>query len=132
MIVIDASVVANAVADDGPDGSVARSVLRGEKDIAAPDLMDPETVSVLRKRWLNGSLPAHRFRTAIDDLGSLPIVRYPALSFLTRAYQLRANITPYDALYIALAEGLDCALVTADRRLASAPGPHCEIHLIQV
>jgi predicted nucleic acid-binding protein len=131
LIVVDASVVANALGDDGPDGTAARAVLRWESRIAAPDLMDPETVSVLRKRWLAGALDLRRYETAIDGLRELRIVRYSALPFLQRTYQLRANLTPYDALYVALAETLDCTLVTSDRRLASAPGSTCEIRIIQ-
>ena len=131
MIVADASIVANAVGDDGADGAAARAVLRAERDLAAPDLVDVETVSVLRRRWLNGDLTARRFRSAITDLGDLAIMRHPTLPFMTRAYELRANVTPYDAAYIGLAEALDCELVTADARLANAPGPRCQIRIVQ-
>jgi len=110
---------------------IARSVLRTEGDIAAPDLVDVETVSALRGHWLANRVTEGRFRTAIDDLSNLPIVRHPARPFLARAFQLRANVTAYDALYVALAEALDCALVTGDVRLAAAPGPTCEIRLLQ-
>lgn len=132
MIVVDASVVANALIDPGTAGVIARSVLRAENDIAAPDLVDVETLSALRGHWLANRITDRLFRTAIDDLVLLPIVRHPARRFLARTYQLRANLTPYDALYVALAETLDCTLVTSDRRLASAPGPTCEIRIIQI
>lgn len=131
MIVADASIVANALGDGGVDGSAARSALRREAAIAAPDLVDVETVSVLRRRWLAGDLTARRFRLAIGDLGDLAIIRYPALPFMERAYELRSNVTPYDAAYIGLAETLGCPLLTADGRLASAPGPRCEIQVIR-
>jgi len=85
---------------------------------------------VLRRRWLTKTMTARRFAAAIDDLGALPADRYPVLPFMPRAYELRANVSPYDATYVALAEQLDCALVTADRRLASAPGPRCAITVI--
>lgn len=130
MIVADASVVANALGDDGADGAAARAVLRAERDLAAPDLVDVETVSVLRRRWLNGDLTSRRFRSAITDLGDLAIMRHPTLPFMTRAYELRTNVTPYDAAYIGLAEALNCELVTADARLAAAPGPRCEIRIV--
>lgn len=58
------------------------------------------------------------------------MARYPMLALLTRVYELRANVTAYDAVYIALAEHLDCPLLTADRRLAAAPGTHCAITVI--
>jgi predicted nucleic acid-binding protein len=131
VIVVDASVVANAIGDDTADGAAARSALRQDTDIGSPDLVDVETVSVLRKRWLAGDLTARRFRIAITDLGDLAITRHPTMPFMQRAYELRANVTPYDAAYIGLAELLGCALLTADGRLASAPGPHCEIRVIQ-
>lgn len=131
MIVADASIVSNALGDDGLDGAAARAVLRAERDLAAPDLVDVETVSVLRRRWLNGDLTAQRFRSAIADLGDLAIMRHPTLLFMSRAYELRANVTPYDAAYIGLAEALNCELVTADARLAQAPGPRCQIRIIR-
>ncbi|MGF1667089.1 MAG: type II toxin-antitoxin system VapC family toxin [Acidimicrobiia bacterium] len=131
MIVADASIVANALGDDGADGAAARAVLRTERDLAAPDLVDVETASVLRRRWLNGDLTAQRFRSAITDLGDLDIMRHPTLPFMSRAYELRANVTPYDAAYIGLAEALDCDLVTADARLAKAPGPRCQFRIVR-
>lgn len=131
MIVADASVLANALADDGADGKLARSGLRSVGGLAAPDLVDVETVAVMRRRWLVGSLTARRFRTAIDDLELLDLDRYPTLAFMRRAYELRHNLTAYDASYIALAELLGCEVLTADQRLAAAPGPRCPIRLIR-
>ena len=129
MIVVDASVLANAVADDAADGDLARRALRGEV-LAAPDLADVETVSVLRRRWLDGTLSARRFRAAVGDLGALPVLRHPTLPLMRRAYELRGNLTAYDAAYVALAEGLACTLLTGDARLARAPGPRCSIQLL--
>ena len=130
MIVVDASVLANVLADDGADGEAARAAVRGVGDLAAPDLVDVEIVSVLRKRWLAHTLTARRFRAALDDLTSLPMGRYPTLALMGRAYELRSNVTPYDAAYVALAEGLGCPLVTADERLARAPGTRCTVRVV--
>ena len=130
MIVVDASIVANAIGDDGPDGHVARRRSRSAGGLAAPDLVDVETVSVLRKRWLVGHISDGRFASAIEDLEDLELDRYATLPLIRRAYELRANVTAYDATYVALAEGLDCPLVTADARLATAPGIRCEIQLL--
>lgn len=130
MIVVDASVLANAIGDDGRDGHRAREELRAGRELSAPDLVDVETVAVLRKHWLAGTLSDERFATAIQDLGDLELDRYPALPLMRRAYELRANVTVYDAAYIALAELLDCALLTGDRRLATAPGIRCPIRLL--
>ena len=132
MIVVDACVLANALADDGDRGEVARLILRESESVSAPDLVDVEAVSVLRKRWLAGDLPAHRFRSAVDDLNDLPLDRYPAYPLMRRAYELRANVSAYDSAYVALAEVLDCPLVTVDERLARAPGPRCDFHVLRV
>lgn len=129
MIVVDASVLANAVGDDGADGAVARAALRGE-EVAAPDLVDVETVSVLRKRWLAKDLTVRRFQRAVDDLADLALTRHPGLPLMPRAFELRSNVNPYDAAYIGLAEALGCPLLTGDARLAAAPGPRCEVRLL--
>ncbi len=130
MIVVDASVLANALADDHHDGDLARDRLVRGGDLVAPDLVDVETTSVLRRRWLAGDLPARRFSAALDDLGQLDLTRFPTLPLMRRAYELRANVTPYDAAYVALAEELGCPLVTADVRLARAPGLRCTVALV--
>lgn len=128
---LDASVLANAIADDGPDGHKAREELRAAADLAAPDLVDVETTAVLRKRWLAGTLSAERFAAAVEDLEDMQIDRYPTLPLMRRAYELRDNLTAYDATYIALAELLECELLTGDQRLARAPQTHCRIRLLQ-
>lgn len=130
MIVVDASVLANAIGDDGTDGRRARDEIRGAAYVASPDLVDVETVAVLRKRWLGGTISERRFATAIGDLETIDLDRYPTLPLMRRAYELRANVTAYDATYVALAEALGCDLLTGDRRLAGAPGPRCAIRCL--
>lgn len=130
MIVIDASALANVVGDDGPAGRAARARLLDAAEASTPDLADVETVAVLRKRWLAGDLTDRRFRSAIDDLLALPLARFPTGPLMIRAYELRSNVTAYDASYIALAEGLACTLVTADARLARSPGTNCAIEIL--
>ncbi|BAN01687.1 type II toxin-antitoxin system VapC family toxin [Ilumatobacter coccineus] len=131
MIVVDASVLANVVGDDESAGTLARRRLQIAGAASAPDLVDVETVSVLRRRWLKGDLTDERFRSAVDDLLALPITRFPTAVFMPRAFELRANVTAYDACYVALAEALDCTLVTADRRLASAPTISCATEVLR-
>jgi predicted nucleic acid-binding protein len=130
VIVLDASALANIVADDQLTGRQARARLSDAGGAAIPDLADVETVAVLRKRWLAGDLSDGRFRTAVDDLLALPLARFPVGPLMRRAYELRANVTAYDAAYIALAEGLACPLVTGDARLAAAPGVNWQIELL--
>lgn len=132
MIVVDASVLANVVGDDGPTGIAARARLAVAGGVSVPDLADVETVSVLRKRWIAGTLSARRFRDAIDDLLALPLTRYPTGPLMSRAYELRANVTAYDASYVAVAEALGCVLITGDGRLARASGPRCRIEVLTV
>jgi predicted nucleic acid-binding protein len=104
---------------------------RAAGEASAPDVVDVETVSVLRKRWLAGTISARRFATAVGDLGDLDFDRYPTLRFMRRAYELRANVTAYDAAYIALAETLHCDLLTGDERLANSSGPRCTIRVLR-
>jgi predicted nucleic acid-binding protein len=130
LIVIDASVLATFVADDGLDGEQARAVVRAAGDAAIPDLADVETVAVLRKRWIDKTLRARRLSLAIDDLSDVPFRRYQAQPLLRRAYELRSNVTAYDAIYVALAEALECELLTADAKLARASGPRCPVRLL--
>lgn len=129
MIVVDASVLANVVGDDGADGRRARSALRGE-DLAAPGLVDVEVLAVLRKRWLAGDLDDQRFGAAVEDLVDVSIERHPMLALVRRASELGADVTAYDARHVVLAEMLGCPLLTGDHRLAHAAGPRCEIRLV--
>lgn len=131
MIVVDASVLANALADDDADGDAARDELRAAGRVTAPDLVDVETVSVLRKRWLSRTLTDQRFDAAVAHLRQLQFERVPTLRMMRRAFELRANVSAYDACYVALAEMLECELVTADGRLARAPGPRCAIRILR-
>ena len=131
MIVVDASVAVNALADNTSDGDQARAALLADPDLAAPDLINVEVVSVLRKWWQKGHLSDESMREAIANLTALDVVRYPTLPLMSRAFELRANLAPYAAAYAALAEMLDCPLLTADARMANAPGPNCEFNVIQ-
>lgn len=131
MIVLDASVLANVVGDDGPEGEAARKVMATEHEVALPDLADVETVAVLRRRWLARDLTDRRFAAAVDDLLDLPFRRVPSRTLMRRAYELRADVSAYDSAYVALAEALDCELVTADARLSRAPGLRCAVRLLR-
>jgi len=131
LIVVDASILANVIGDDGADGERARSEVRVARELAAPDLVDVETVAVLRKRWIAGTISDTRFVEAIDDLEAIELERYPTLPLMRRSYELRSNVTAYDATYVALAEVLGCGLLTGDSRLRRAPGPRCVVRLLQ-
>jgi predicted nucleic acid-binding protein len=130
VIVVAASVLANVVADDGSHGDIARAALLHANSASIPDFADVETASVMRKRWLAGDLTESRLAAALADLWDLDVDRYPALPLLQRACELKANVTIYDGIYVALAEALDCALLTADARLATASGLRCAIEVL--
>jgi predicted nucleic acid-binding protein len=130
VLVVDASVLAVALADDGPDGDAARTRLRGET-LAAPELVDLEVASVLRRQNRGGMLDNRRAELAIIDLGALPMHRASHLALLRRCWELRENVTTYDAAYVALAEALGATLLTGDRRLAHAAGHTCTIELLR-
>ena len=129
MLVVDASVLAPVVADDGPDGHRFRGRLRGEA-IAEPDLVRIEVISVVRRQLHVGRLTVDQAAAAIHDVLDVPVNVFPTAPLLPRVWDLRDNLSACDACYVALAEALDAPLLTADRRLASAPGIRCPTEVI--
>lgn len=129
MLVVDASVLVPALTDDGPDGVLARERMTGQA-LAAPELVDLETTSVVRGLLRAGRLASDRAELALTDLLDLPLRRTAHRPLLARCWELRDNLTVYDASYVALAERLDAVLLTAVRRLAGAPGLRCTVDVI--
>ena len=129
MIVVDASVLVAALADDAGDGDLARERLRGER-LFAPELIDLEVVSVLRRQVGTGRMPLRRAGMAVEDLAAAPVARAAHTPLLRRCWELRDSVSSYDAAYVALAELLGATLVTADQRVARADGPTCEIEVL--
>jgi predicted nucleic acid-binding protein len=128
VLVVDASVLAPAIVDAGTDGDTIRARLRGES-IAGPDLLRIEVLAVIRKQLIAGALTATQADDAVEDLLDLPVSVFPSAPLLRRAWALRDNVMAYDACYAVLAEALDCPLLTADTRLANAPGTTCAVEL---
>jgi predicted nucleic acid-binding protein len=129
VIVVDASVLATALGDDGQDGDQSRARLRGER-LSAPELVDLEVASVWRRQIRAGAIDARRAQLALTDLVAIPLQRAAHRPLLARCWELRHNLTTYDASYVALAEALNVLLLTGDRRLASAAGPRCQIEVL--
>lgn len=123
-LVVDAGVVVAALVDSGPDGLWAESVLVQDV-LAAPHLLPVEVANILRRAVLAGDLSADAAALAHEDLLLLRIDLFPYEPHGRRVWQLRNNVTAYDAWYVALAESLDAPLATLDRRLARAQGPTC-------
>lgn len=130
MIVVDASVLAPALADDDVDGDLARKRLRGES-LAAPELIDLEVASTLRRALRAGRLDQRRSDQAMVDLATMPVRRASHLRLLPRVWELRDNLTAYDAAYVALAEALNVTLLTADAALSRAAGIRCEVEVLR-
>lgn len=127
MIVIDASVLVGAVLGSDP-ALVAR--LSREPALHAPELLPLEVASVLRRFVLAGQISERVARTALGKVAELPLTLHPHLGLLSRIWELRANLTVYDAAYVALAEGLGLPLITSDARLSEAPGLRCSVDLV--
>lgn len=121
--------VVTALADDGPDGDRVRRRLRGES-LTAPHLIDLEVVSAWRRLASSGELDQRRCELAITDLMALRLQRISHTRLVARCWELRDNLTVYDASYVALAEILGAPLLTADDRLARAPGIRCAVEVV--
>lgn len=126
--VVDASLLVAALSDDGAAGEWAESVLR-EGNLAAPHLVLVEATNILRRLELAGRLSRLEAGAAARDLTLLDIELLPFAPFAERVWQLRGNLTSYDAWYVAVAETLELPLATLDRRLAAASGPRCRFLL---
>jgi predicted nucleic acid-binding protein len=121
MIVVDAAAVVDALTF-APGSDELRATLAAE-ELHAPSLIDFEIVSAIRGLTLAGHLSAARARDAQTDFDDLPLRRWPSAAALRqRAFQLRDNVSAYDAAYVVLAEALDCPLLTRDARLARSSG----------
>jgi predicted nucleic acid-binding protein len=119
-VVIDASALFELVVKSELAPAVTQAV--GDTDMVAPDVVNPEVLSILRRAERRRTLTAQRAVQAVDDLMDAPVRRFSTLPLLAEAWSLRANVTAADALYVVLARILRCPLVTADRKLSRAPG----------
>jgi predicted nucleic acid-binding protein len=109
---------------------IGQLVIRHAPALAVPHLLDVEVTQVLRRLVGSGKISTTLARDALTGLRELPLQRYPHLPLLPRVFDLRANITAYDGVYLALAEGLDADFYTRDRRLSRAPGSRAHVHVI--
>lgn len=125
MIVLDASAALAALLNAG----AARQSLAGDQ-LHAPHLVDSEVASGLRRQVASGRISADNGWAALDTWRRLGLTRYATHGLLGRIWQLRDNLSAYDAGYVALAESLDCSLVTADARISRAPGLRCPITVV--
>ena len=130
MIVVDASAAVEVLLNTPAGGRVAERLFAAGETLHAPHLLDIEIAQVLRRYASSGELEPARGLEALEDLANLPLTRYPHDFFLPRIWELRHNVTAYDAVYLALAEALAAPLLTRDAALASAAGHSARIELI--
>ena len=124
--VVDATVIVAALVDSGHDGLWAESVI-AQGGLASPELALVESANILRRLAQSGNLSRVEAAIAFRSMLRLDVNLFPFMPFAERIWELRENLTSYDAWYVALAEGLECPLVTLDRKLGRAAGPACEI-----
>jgi predicted nucleic acid-binding protein len=127
-VVVDASAIVAALVDAGPDGEWATNELLRD-DLAAPHLMPVEAANILRRAVIAGDLSIDVATLAHEDLARLRVELFPYEPHADRVWQLRDNLTAYDAWYVAVAEALDAPMITLDRRVARATGPRCSFRL---
>jgi predicted nucleic acid-binding protein len=130
MIVVDASVVVASLLSTGGAGARARERLRLDPDLHVPHLLDVEVTAALRRRVRLGQTDVEVATEVIADLADLAALRWDHEPLLRRVWELRENVTPYDAVYVVLAEMLDAPLVTSDARLSRAPGLNCRVEVL--
>jgi predicted nucleic acid-binding protein len=131
VLVVDTSAVLESLAADDPPLRLTER-LAADGDLHAPHLIDTEVLHALRSMRLTGRITEERAADARRDFAELSLVRYPHHPLSNRVWELRHNLTAYDATFVALAELLTVPLITCDARLASAPGHEATIELIDV
>jgi predicted nucleic acid-binding protein len=131
VIVLDASVVVDLLLNRPSAAHLARRLRDPDEALHAPHLIDLEVAQTLRRYQAIGELSPQRARQSLLEFAQMPIERHPHWPFLRRIWELRRNLTAYDAAYVALAEVLESPLLTCDRALASAPGHRATVQLIE-
>ena len=130
MIVLDASAVIDVLVESGSGvEDIRERIEEPGQSLHVPHLMDLEVLQTLRRYVLHGTLSPERSDKAFERLTDIAFERYPHASLLRRIWELKDNLTAYDATYVALAEALDAPLVTRDARLARAPGIRAEVEV---
>jgi predicted nucleic acid-binding protein len=130
MIVVDASALLEALLRTPAARAVEERLFEPQQTLHAPHLLDIEVAQVIRRYAAKGEIDSKRGRAALADLADFPFRRYPHDFLLPRVWDLRNNLTAYDAVYVALAEALDAPLLTRDQRLAAAAGHHARVELV--
>jgi predicted nucleic acid-binding protein len=128
--VVDASVLSEVLLGGPAAEAIEARLLGTGQTLHAPHLIDAEVAQVVRRFAMAGEIASEFGREALTDLANFPLRRYPHDFLLPRVWELRHNLSAYDAVYVALAEVLGAQLVTRDRRVATAPGHHARVELV--
>ncbi|WP_030160787.1 type II toxin-antitoxin system VapC family toxin [Glycomyces sp. NRRL B-16210] len=126
MIVLDNSALIEYLTEDSELGRRVRQLLIGQ-EIAVPHSIDLECVSVLRRLVRHGQLDVDRATAALELFRQMALRRYDHVSLLPRIWELRGNMTSYDAAFAALAEQLGASLLTVDKKFDKTPGLRCQV-----
>ncbi len=130
MIVVDASAMVALLLRTAAAPAIEARLFDRRQTLHAPELIDVEVGQVLRRYTISGQLDAERGEAAVTDLSEFPMRRHSHGVLMQRVWALRHNLSAYDAIYLALAESLDAALLTDDRRLATAARQHSSVKLL--
>ncbi len=130
MIVLDASAVVELLLGTERGRRVSAQIADPSVGLHVPHLVDVEVTQALRRYALDGELDGSSARMALEDFRALDLTRHAHEPLLGRVWELRRNLSAYDAVYVALAEALDSRLVTCDARLARAPGVTARVDLL--
>ena len=129
VIVVDASAILEVLLRTPAAPAIEERLFERGETLHAPHLVDLEVLQVLRRYAAAGEISAERAGEALDDLAAFRLRRWAHDALALRIWELRQNLTAYDAAYIALAEALGAPLLTRDRRLASAPGIRARVEV---
>jgi predicted nucleic acid-binding protein len=130
VIVVDASAVIELLLNTPLGERVGDRLADAGETLSAPHLLDVEVLHVVRRLCAGGTLKERRARQALADLAEFPVIRYSHQELIGRAWMMRATLTAYDAMYVALAEALGATVVTCDARLGRAHGHGAEIAVV--
>jgi predicted nucleic acid-binding protein len=130
VIVLDASAAIEWLLQSRAGIKLEKRLFSPSESLHAPHLLDVEVAQVLRRYVREKIMSAQRGQEALEDLADIPLSRYPHDFLMPRVWELRATLTAYDAVYVALAEVLDAPLLTCDAKIASAPGHSAKVQVV--
>ncbi|MFP3949230.1 MAG: type II toxin-antitoxin system VapC family toxin [Longimicrobiales bacterium] len=130
LLVVDASALVEYLLQTERGRRIERHLTHPDADLHVPELCDVEVVSALRGLERRGELDVRRSREGVEDYLALPLLRHRHTAFVPRTFEMRENLSPYDAMYVSLAEGLGAPFLSGDDRLTRAAGRWTDVELL--